>query len=450
MTMKKVLIIAYHFPPDAGIGAVRPAKFAKYLPEFGWEPIVYTLKKEYYEACDHSKLEEFLGTTRIFRVKPIPGPLQLYSRIFSSNHRVQTQSGFSQDTEKKEQTETGSSIKKVLSSLLRVPEDKQGWILNIVKDCYRIVKKHRIDVFLTSGPPMSSHLGGALLKKLTGAIWVADFRDPWWGSLCWMGSQFRSHFSDSLTKRLEASVVKNADLVISTAPTLTEYFRTLLPVNQQAKCVTITNGFDENDFAGIEQGSQPLSTTRIRIIHAGSLYAGRNPEPFFAALHNLIHRGELIREDMEIEFIGSRNEYNGISLTELIRKHDLSKMVTLSDSIPHRACLERLMGSHGLLLFAQDFAEQIPAKIFEYMRVDRPLFALVTDGDAKRILEFFPNAFMADPHVAGHVEEKLLQMIKAIKGGNDRLSQEKKGYIQFDRKELTRELAGLLNQKTML
>lgn len=443
--MKKVLFIAYHFPPDASIGAVRPAKFAKYLPEFGWEPIVYTVEESCYDASDPGKFEEALKSISIFRVEPIPGPLDAYSRLISSHQKVSAADHHTQELQD-HRNETVGLTKRLFSSLLRIPDGKQGWILNIARDCYRIVKKHRIGVFLTSGPPMSSHLGGALLKCLTGARWVADFRDPWWGSLRWMGPQFRTNVSDTITKKLEALVIKKADMVISTAPQLTEYFRALLPSHQREKCVTITNGFDENDFTAITQTPEGPAVDRIRITHSGSLYAGRNPEPFFVALGSLIRRGELTREDVEIEFIGSGNEYNGIPLIELIKKHNLSQVVNLLDSMPHKACLERLAQSHGLLLFAQDFAEQVPAKIFEYLRIDRPIFAVITDGDAKRILEPFQNTFMADPHVNGDMEIKFMQMLNAIRDGVN-ISSEKR-YVRFDRRELTKELAHFLGQET--
>jgi hypothetical protein len=98
--MEKVLIITYHFPPDAAVGAIRPVKFAKFLPEFGWEPIIYTVKEKYYGLLDYSKFESVLKPLKIYRANLIPGPLHLYSRLIrevrkSTNnlhghHRIKT------------------------------------------------------------------------------------------------------------------------------------------------------------------------------------------------------------------------------------------------------------------------------------------------------------------------------------------------------------------------
>ena len=156
--MKKVLIITYHFPPDAAVGAVRPAKFAKFLPEFEWEPIIYTVKDKFYETLDLTKFEEELKNIKTYRTNLILGLLKLYSSLIHRRIRFPSNSLEPKLIKTNNQDGVGY-IKRFLSSVVRFPDNKQGWILNIPMEGYRILKKHKINTFITSGPPMSTHVG---------------------------------------------------------------------------------------------------------------------------------------------------------------------------------------------------------------------------------------------------------------------------------------------------
>lgn len=439
--MKKVLIIAYHFPPDSAVGAIRPAKFAKYLPEFGWEPVVYTVKEKYYGSCDYSRFESVLKSLKIYRANLIPGPLTLYSRLIhnsnnSSNESLRITQAANRTSKRK------STLKRLLGPIARIPDDQQGWILNILISGYRIIKKHKIDAFITSGPPMGTHVGGLLLKYLTHAKWIADFRDPWYPGLKWDELQYRTPISDEMHKRLECQVIRKADLLISTAPSVTTYFKSKLPERARDKCLTITNGFDESDFIGITPRTAKQS--KVRIVYAGSLYVGRNPEPFFAALEKLVLSNAIDKNQFEIEFIGEVEYYNNKSVPALIKEYRLESFVKLSDRIPFKACLERLLSSNALLLFAQDFPEQIPAKIFEYLRMNKLIFAIANEGDTKRLLESFPNVFIANPHKVEDVSYIFLQMLSAINNGEKYLGWQNR-ISQFDHRNVTERLARCLD-----
>ena len=441
--MKKVLIIAYHFPPDSAVGSVRPAKFAKYLPEFGWEPIVFTVNEKYYESCDYSRFESALKSLKIYRANLIPGPLNLYSRfLHKGGTPINKMSGAPRLPAQSIQNGT-SYLKRLLSSTIRLPDDKQGWILNILISGYRIIKHHNIDVFITSGPPESTHLGGLLLKSITRAKWIADFRDSWWPVLQRDDLRYRTPFSDALHRILESRVMLNADLLVSVAPTITEYFRSHLPLNQSGKCVTITNGFDESDFA-VSNHTGLNNDSRIRILYAGNLYFSRNPEPFLFALKTLTLRGKIRKEQILIEFIGDCGNYDGTSVSDLIEKFGLSGMVQLKNRIPYHDCIQQMMSSHALLLFAQGLPEQLTTKLFEYLRINKPIFAIVDEGDAKTILQSFQHAFIANPNSTDDIAEKFLQMLEAIRN-NKLLLASAEQIERYDRRNLTEMLAQSLN-----
>jgi hypothetical protein len=437
--MEKLLIISYHFPPDSAIGAIRPAKFAKYLPEFGWKPIIYTVNEKHYESCDASRLEEPLKGIAIYRSSPIPGPLQLYSGIRSRSTPVTAPVG---KAASHEMGRPGYS-KRFISSLLRLPDEHQGWIFSIAAHGRRILKEHGISVFMTSGPPMSTHLGGLLLKKMTGAHWITDFRDPWTTMQEWKDEAFRSDTALRIERWLEGKTVSAADGIITTTPSVTRYFRSLLPREEREKVITITNGYDNSDFQGLP--GDAANPPGMRLTHAGSLYLGRNPEPFFEALRNLITRGAIGSREVQVDFIGDPH-YNGAPLSTMVQKYGLSHTVSLPGKMDFRECFQRLLDSQGLLLLAQDQPQEIPGKVFEYLRLNKPTLAITDEGDTRDLLQAFPNFFLADPRKQGEIEEKLLETMRSMRDkGRTRPDD---GITRYDRRALTAELSSWLSART--
>lgn len=440
--MKKVLIICYHFPPDAAIGAVRPAKFAKYLPEFGWEPMVYTLKEQYYETCDYDKLEAGLEGVRIYRGTLFPSPLQLYSHLKGLLVR-KTHGNTSPTAEAYNGVvkEPDGNARHLLGSLLRLPDDKQGWIFNIATKGSLIARRHRVEAFVTSGPPMSTHLGGALVQKATGIRWIADFRDPWvaapWGTI---GPHVP--LTSNLNKLLEAWVVKNADIVVSTTDSATAYFKSILDTRSKGKCLTISNGFDDDDFKSLKY-TLPHESSKIKVVYAGSLYANRNPEPFLAALRKLISERLIPEEQLEIELIGDCLSFRGISVPRLVEQYGLQNIIRILDAMPYQVCLDRMANSSALLLFAQGQPAQIPGKVFDYIRINRPIFAIAEDGETKKILEPFTNAFVANPENIEDIAANFMKLLNMVKNGGHSLGIDEK-IMRYSRRELTREFAECL------
>ncbi|MGD0485617.1 MAG: hypothetical protein ABSB94_00320 [Syntrophorhabdales bacterium] len=436
--MEKLLIISYHFPPDSAIGAVRPAKFAKYLPEFGWKPIIYTVDEKHYESCDASRFEDLLRGIRMYRADPFPGLLQLYSGIRSLSTPATAQEG---KAAKNEMGRPGFP-KRLISSLLRLPDEHQGWVLSIAAHGRRILKEHGARVFMTSGPPMSTHLGGLLLKKMTGVCWIADFRDPWTTMQEWKDEAFRSDAALRIERWLERKTVSAADGIVTTAPSVTRYFQSLLPREERGKVITITNGYDNSDFQGLPQPE--ANPPGMRLTHAGSLYLGRNPEPLFGALRNLIDKGAIGSCEVQVDFIGDPH-YSGAPLSAMVQKHDLAQTVSLSGKMDSRACFQRLLDSRGLLLLAQDQPQEIPGKVFEYLRLNKPTLVITGEGDTKDLLLDFPNFFLADPQKPGEIEEKLLETIRHMR--SKRRTGPQGGIMRYDRRALTAELSSWLSAR---
>jgi glycosyltransferase involved in cell wall biosynthesis len=408
--MKKVLLIAFHFPPDASVGAVRPAKFAKYLSKYGWQPIILTLTNNSYDHLDHTRYEPELNHLKIIRAPLIPGPLSIYSyfnKVRKLNNKKPTNVQAETFIRRMKTIET-------LKSLVRLPDENQGWIFNVLLFGYYAMKIHGVDLFVTSGPPMSTHLGGLLLKKLSHAKWLADFRDPWMTS-SWRKEIISTKISDKIEYQFEKQVVNAADAVVSTTDTVTDYFKSILPADKKEKCITITNGFDTADFPKNARTTAIGNLRKITLTHAGTLYLNRDPKPFFKALSDLTHRSDVTLPEFKIDLIGSGKFYKESSIESIIRQYSLESVIQLYDKMPFQSCIERLQNSNALLLFAQGQPQQIPKKVFEYIKINRPILAITEDGETKKLLEQFDNAFIADPLNPRDIQNKLMHVLDISK-----------------------------------
>ena len=167
--MKRVLIISYNFPPMGMGGVQRATKFAKYLPSFGWEPIILTVKDVDYFAKDYTLLKELSSDTKVIRTGSFD-PLRLSYLLKSIMKK-----------NKKSRGETYTPLKAKILSWLFFPDNKIGWIPFALSKGLKICKNEKIDLIFSTSPPPSLHLIGYFLKKLTGKVWLADFRDEWIG-----------------------------------------------------------------------------------------------------------------------------------------------------------------------------------------------------------------------------------------------------------------------------
>jgi hypothetical protein len=171
---RKVLIITYYWPPSGGAGVQRWLKFAKYLPEFGVEPIVLTVDPKYasYPQRDESLEKDIHQKLKVYKTKTFE-PLNLLSGILGKKNVPY--GGF-----------TNVNKKSFLQTILRfirgnffIPDARVGWNNYAYKKAKEIIEEYKIDTVITTSPPHSTQLIGLELKKKLSITWIADFRDPW-------------------------------------------------------------------------------------------------------------------------------------------------------------------------------------------------------------------------------------------------------------------------------
>ncbi len=423
---KKVLIITYYWPPSGGAGVQRWLKFSKYLPEFGWDPVIFTPENPDFDLKDESMSKDINSTVEVLKF-PIWEPYKIF-KVLSGKKKLNQ--GQILEGEK-------ISLFKRLAIWLRgnlfVPDPKRFWVKPSVDYILTILESNEIKHIITTGPPHSVHLIGRGLKLKNPALtWVADFRDPWteWTIL---KSMLISKPIWKIHKNMEQQVLKMADMTLATGPTAADEFKKL----GARKTAYITNGFDKSDYP-IE--SSELASDTFTITYVGMLNQERNPSVLWEVIDQLCNQKEVAAR-LKVNITGI---ISPIVREEIDSLFNLKQVVSFQDSVGHKEVFE-LYSTSNVLLLLQSNEEgsfsQLPGKLFEYFGAQKQILALgYPDSDIDKLIkETKAGALYSYSDKKGmrlYLENALSE------AGTEQLNALNVG--QFERRALTEKLAQLL------
>jgi glycosyltransferase involved in cell wall biosynthesis len=421
--LKRVLIISYYWPPSGGAGVQRWLKFAKYLPEFGWQPIIYTPENPDYPAIDESLLKDVPNGIEVIR-QPIWEPYGWYRQLLGQKDK-KIGSGFVS-----EEKEVGSMQR--LSVWVRgnffIPDARTFWVKPSVKYLKKYLSENPVDVIVSTGPPHSMHLIALQLKQELGVKWVADFRDPW-TNIDFYQELMLTKWADAKHRSLEQQVLKNADLVLTIGYTMTEEMKALGASNVQ----TLTNGFDEKDFL---EGDFKLDD-EFSISHIGTFSPSRNHPSFWQALSELKKENAAFAQKLKIRTIGVVDH----SVARSIEEYGLSENWERIPYVSHTELLKYQRSSKVLLVSINNTPNAtgiLPGKFFEYLASGRPILALgPRKSDIGTVLEQTNAGCIVEPNDLERMKKQVLYLF------NSDLSRSvnSKGISNFSRRGLTDRLA---------
>ena len=368
---KRLLIITYYWPPTGGSGVQRWVKFSKYLPQFGWQPVIYTPENPEQLARDESLLADIPACAEVIKTH-ITEPYAVYRRLTGGKPGEEVNPVNAQK----------KSWKKRLSLWIRgncfIPDPRIGWVRPSIRYLKEYLREHPVDAVVTTGPPQSMHLIGRGLKRALGVRWIADFRDPW-TEMFYYKHLGLTAASDRRQHRLEQSVLDEADAVISVTPLVQKDFqaKTRTPV------VLITNGFDEDDFPEL---SAPDREIKFRLVHTGLFAADGNPLNLWDALARRCAADPAFRARLEIRLAGKVDA----AVTDAIRARGLGDNLVELGYLPHDETVREQRAADILLLPLRqepEYAKVLPGKIFEYLAARRPVLGIgQEDGAAAAVL----------------------------------------------------------------
>ena len=375
--MKRVLIITYYWPPSGGSGVQRWLKMSKYLPDYDWQPVIYTTENAEYPIIDPS-LEKDVPTDMEVIRRPIHEPYNFYKKFLGIKKEETVKMGFIHEKEKKKGWKVNLSL--WIRGNLFIPDARCGWVKPSVKYLKEYLKEHPVDAVISTGPPHSMHLIAMKLKEELGLPWIADFRDPW-TEIDYYNDLHLTRCADRKHHRLEREVLTKADKVVTVAP---DGARRLGRIGNR-NVRTIYNGFDRDDDA---QTSVNLPE-KFTITYLGVLSKIQNPNNLWQALAELIKEDSGFDKNLRINMIGQIDS-TVVNTIDLI---GLAQHVTYSPCIPHDQVSAAHRSSTLLLLLLMPDNEPrakglVTGKLFEYMASGRPILCIgPEDGDAARILK---------------------------------------------------------------
>lgn len=430
--MKKVLIITYYWPPAGGAGVQRALKFVKYLPQFGWQPIVLSVENPDSPTEDRSLLEDIPKECKVYKTKSLE-PFEIYKKVTGKKSGEKIPGDVLLKS-------NNDSFKDKLAKWVRlnlfIPDAKIGWKRYAVKKGLEIIKNENINLIFTTSPPQTTALIGRKLSKLTGIKWVADFRDPWM-EIVYYQNLNRSKITKAIDASLEKKVMNDADAIITISEDMADLIKGKAK-NQNV--VIIPNGFDETDFESVEL----TKNDKFTIAYTGAMSKDRIPYPFISALKKLIYDDGI--KNVQMKFAGRFcPEFH-----ELIKKENLSEFFIMQNFVPHLESTKILKSADALLLVIDNVPNNkgfLTGKLFEYMGCRKPIFAIgPVDGDANTIIRESDCGTMID-YADNEGAYRALKMM--FDNWERDISHFKFDVGQFSRENLTKKLTEIFKETTV-
>ena len=415
----KALIITYYWPPAGGSGVQRWLKFVKYLPQFGIEPIVYTVDHANYPKEDDSLISEISKNITVLK-NPIFEPTDVFF--------------WKQKGVKKE--DVANSTNNGLLSFIRgnffIPDPKIFWVKSSVKFLQNYLNKNSIDVIISTGPPHSMHLIAQKISTKNNIKWIADFRDPW--TDLYYNNEFKQlSFAKQQNKKLEKSVLENADCVLTVSNALKNDF-----LKTSKKVEVITNGFDSE----VLQDGEVILDSKFTISYIGLLPKQSNPIVFFKVLKELCDTYQEFKNDLKMLFVGDISQ----EVIFEIEKNNLTEVTEFKGYVSHSEAVEYQKKSQVLLLLIPNVPKSVgilTGKLFEYLTAKRPILALGPEnGDLAEILQNTNAGVVIDHQNESNLSTEILRLYQQFKEG--KLTVNSKNLEQYHRKNLTAQLANLI------
>ncbi len=408
---KTALIIAYYFPPLGMGGVQRMAKLAKYLPRFGYNVRVLTVKPIRYPAYDPSLLDELPAQVEIFR-SGSRDPARI-GRFLPLPIRIST---------------SAKTFAKQKGSFFW-PDAKAGWLRPAVRAAAKIMTKGNVDVILSSSPPITAHQVAMEIKKRFHLPWVADFRDFWESRP--PEDIYRDQERVDRSYRLLDDIAGAADAVTRVNDGIMR--------GRAGNAITIMGGYDPDDF---EDSPKPERNEYFTLCFLGSAGSLTPIEPFFAAARRVVENDSTIDRQVRFVIVGA-NDANEIARTAA--RYGLADRVEQTGYLPHRQALRKAAQATVLLIsLDRRYGGILPGRVFDCLALPAPILAAVpTDSEAARLISGHNGGICVEPDDIDGLAGTMVRLYRSYRNGT---VWEKRDLSNFTRIEAARQFAAIFNR----
>lgn len=415
---KRVLMIAFHFPPFSGSsGSQRSLAFSEYLPRYGWQPVVLTAKSTAYDATSESELARIPADLEVIRASAFDA-----ARHFSVLGRY--------------------------PGWLAVPDRWRSWQPFAIRAALDAVMRLRPAAIWSTYPIATAHAIAARVASKTRLPWIADMRDPMveFDPIFGIAYPTDPHVR-AARLAVERKVVDQGSRVVFCTAGAKQIHAARYGEVDTSRLSIIPNGYDEGVFRAAEAASRAAvrTTTRFRLVHSGTVYPGddRGPGPLFRAIARLRRAGRL---PAGFQLVLRATGYDA-EVGRLAAESGLGDVVETARSLPYQEALSEMLGADGLLLLQGAASNPaIPAKLYEYLRAQRPILALVhPDGESAALLTRLNAGLQGRLDDEQSITIVLEEFLRRVADGSAPMAS-RAAAEQFSRESLTARLAALLDE----
>lgn len=431
--MKRVLIITYYWPPSGGSGVQRWLKMSKYLPENGWQPVIYTAENAEYPVEDPSLEKDVCAEAEVIR-RPIVEPYNFYKKFLGIKKEQKVKAGFIDETGQQK------GWKERLSVWIRgnffIPDARCWWVRPSVKYLKSYLKDHPVDAIISTGPPHSMHLIALKLKEATGLPWIADFRDPW-TEIDFYNELHLTKWADRKHHRLEREVLTKADKVVTVSWNWAKGLENL----GAREALVIQNGYDWETGNDVQKS---VLSPEFTLTHLGVIGAARNAPTLWEVLSELRSGDDDFSKALRINLIGQVDQ----AVVQNLRQCGLMDNAQITPHVPHDEVQRLQNASQVLLLLVNNTPNAkgiLTGKLYEYLASGRPILAIgPEDGDAAQLLKETRAGFIVDFDDKEKMKEVVKDLYQRYQNGG-LPSNDSKEIEKYSRKALAGEYTVLLN-----
>lgn len=413
--MKNLLFLAYYFPPSGGV--LRLVKLAKYLPQYGWRPLVVCPHPRGIYRFDPGLIRE-VRHCLVFRTPSLDPTFLFPART---------------DPQK-----IGGRRKSIDRwNRLFIPDNKIGWIPFAVSWGMRIARSYHPEAIFSSAPPYSSHLAAVVLKKIWPRPLVCDFRDAW--SQPNTLNLYQARWQQRLNRRLEGWVVAQADLVTANNQNLLSGLQGIQNKNPDQRYL-LPHGYDPEDFlARPEPGD---GGSGFQIAYTGTLTPQRRLDVLLKAL-------SLLRDEHPEVFKKIRVVVAGVSSRhdqQTVQAFGLESSFEFRPFLPHDDIIRLLLESDALwmVMSPEEGPAVTPSKAFEYLGAARPILASVpSPGPIADLIAETRSGRVLAPDDYRSLAASILDLYRQKEVG--RLDHRPHNLERYDRRQMARAFAEKLD-----
>jgi len=441
----------------------RVLKFVKYLPEFGWEPVVLTVKNGDFPARDESLMNEIPEGTKVYRTH-ILEPYDYYRKLTGKSKSDAIDVN---NINKEAKRKFSDRLAEFIRATVFIPDARKYWRKYAVREGKKIIDSEKPDLIFSSSPPYTCALIAMDLKKYykkkfgKDITWVSDFRDAWTDYLT---TPKRWFIPAAIDRKYERTTLDNADAVTIVASGMKDDFDLKYPeISKKTKYVLLRNGYDSDDYVQPLSKSLPegerLRNDRLTIVYTGSMYGKRNPYYLLDNVSELVHEGKIDKNKIKFVFVGRM----GGDIKDYIDKSPLKDSIETIPYVTHSESIDYLMKADSMLLLIDEdkYSKMIlSGKVFEYLGAaaltGKPVFAIAGEGEAKELL-IETGGGIITPHKKPEVlKENFLKLynsffenkaaISPARPKSDAGGPNTEAIKLYERKLLSEKLASLFNE----